>query len=320
MTQSTRIECPHCSTKLNVKNPAVLGKKVRCPKCEEPFLAEAPRDEWEQDFAEGPTTIDDGFGETLPTNRTLPAAALPAKRPRKPSAAKANATAEESAPKQRKARSRRTDQETMPVFLWPVCGLAGGLVAGLIWVAVGYYFQREVGYIAWAVGLCVGLGVRIAAGERSGFGAGLMAIAVSIFVILACKFTVAYLWTAHFVDQMAVAAGEVSDDVAKRLLAMEVAQAQGAKPAAVGGKPPVEDLSDADNLEDFPKEVRAETERRWQKMSAKERGRLKAGLQVVQKAPPAFLAVFTFLASFRALDILWFGLASFTAFRVASRD
>ena len=37
---ATSIQCPHCLSELNIKDPtALLGKKVRCPKCREVFRA-----------------------------------------------------------------------------------------------------------------------------------------------------------------------------------------------------------------------------------------------------------------------------------------
>jgi predicted Zn finger-like uncharacterized protein len=69
MAQSIRLECPHCSTKLNVKNPAVVGKKVRCPKCAEPFVAEVPPPAGEDEFLDNLGSLGDDFGETLPSAR-----------------------------------------------------------------------------------------------------------------------------------------------------------------------------------------------------------------------------------------------------------
>jgi hypothetical protein len=320
MTEGIRIECPHCATKLKAKNPSVFGKKIRCPKCAEPFVAEAPPPAGEDEFLDNLGSLGkdggDDFGETLPSSRKLPAAPMRPKRGRKAGAGQDTANGDGEPPKKR--RPRATDQQTMPLLVWPLFGLGGGMVAGLIWVVVGYHFHREVGYIAWAVGLCVGLGVRLAAGDRTGFGAGLMAIALSIFVILGCKFTVAYLWTAEIVQKISAAQGELTEDGAKRLLAMQVAEEEGAKAAKIGGKHPDQDWSEIESFQGFPKEIRAETERRWKKMPAAERTEVMNGLKVVQQLPRGLVAVFGFIGSFRLLDILWFTLASVTAFRVGS--
>ena len=312
MTQTLRIECPHCSTKLNAKNPAILGKKVKCPKCAEPFVAEAPPPEGDDEFLDNLNSFGDGFGDALPSAK-LPAAPKRTKRPRTSTSASSGGTNGGDGPK-KQPRPRGPQQDTLPMILWPVFGLGGGIVAGAIWVAVGYFFQREVGYIAWAVGLCVGLGVRLAARDRSGIGAALMAIAISFFVILSCKFTVAYLLTTKFVNNIAA---ENNDDGVKFILAMNTESQEALNEAAAGRKGTDHNLGNAATFDELPKSVQEKTERRWKKMTADEKKELRNEAQGVAKVPTLFIAFFAFIASFRILDVLWFGLASFTAFRVS---
>ena len=47
---SISIHCPHCDGTLKLQNRNAVGKKVRCPKCQEPFVVEIP-DEPEDEFA-----------------------------------------------------------------------------------------------------------------------------------------------------------------------------------------------------------------------------------------------------------------------------
>ena len=35
------VECPHCAARIRIKSESILGKKVTCPKCAEPFVAKA---------------------------------------------------------------------------------------------------------------------------------------------------------------------------------------------------------------------------------------------------------------------------------------
>jgi predicted Zn finger-like uncharacterized protein len=312
MTQTLRIECPHCSTKLNAKNPAILGKKVKCPKCAEPFVAASPPAEGEDEFLDNLNSYGDGFGDALPSAK-LPAAPKRTKRPRASTASPSSGTDASESPK-KQSRARAPQQNTLPMILWPVFGLGGGILAGVIWVAVGYLFQREVGYIAWAVGLCVGLGVRLAAGDRSGIGAALMAIALSFFVILSCKFTVAYLLTAKFVNNIAAID---DDDGVKFVLAMKTESQEALNEAAAGRKGTDHNLGNATTFDELPQSVQEKTERRWKKMTADEKKELRNEARGVGQVPTLFLAFFAFIASFRILDVLWFGLASFTAFRVS---
>jgi hypothetical protein len=52
-------------------------------------------------------------------------------------------------------------------------------------------------------------------------------------------------------------------------------------------------------------------------MTAEEKKELRNEAQGVAKVPSLLLAAFAFIASFGVLDVLWFGLASYTAFRVS---
>ena len=42
MAPPTSISCPHCAASFNIKTQAAFGKKVKCPKCETPFVIEKP--------------------------------------------------------------------------------------------------------------------------------------------------------------------------------------------------------------------------------------------------------------------------------------
>jgi predicted Zn finger-like uncharacterized protein len=314
MPEASRIECPHCETKLKIKTPSLYGKKIRCPKCAEPFVAEAPPAD-EDNFLENLDSLGDDFGEPLPSAR-LPAMPARSKGAGKKSSKPSGETSDEPRPKKR-ARSRAADGNTLPWVTWPLFGFGGGLVAGAIWVAVGYFFHREVGYVAWAVGLFVGLGVRIAAADRAGLGAGLMAIAISIGMILASKFAVAYLFTVKFVNTVAIKT-DTDDDTVKMSLAMEIVTEDALKDAKAGAKHADVEFPEADSFKELPKELREKTNARWKQMSAQERKAFRNKMLGVRQVPPILIAIFAFFASFRALDVLWFGLASFTAFRVAS--
>ena len=43
MSAPVNVKCPHCRAGLKLKDSSRLGDKLRCPKCESPFVAEAKR-------------------------------------------------------------------------------------------------------------------------------------------------------------------------------------------------------------------------------------------------------------------------------------
>ena len=40
-----KVACPNCEAVLNLKDDSKVGKRVRCPKCSEPFVMEVPDDD-----------------------------------------------------------------------------------------------------------------------------------------------------------------------------------------------------------------------------------------------------------------------------------
>jgi predicted Zn finger-like uncharacterized protein len=43
-----RLACPHCAGRLSIKDASLLGKKIKCPKCKDLFVAELSPEEEEQ--------------------------------------------------------------------------------------------------------------------------------------------------------------------------------------------------------------------------------------------------------------------------------
>lgn len=93
MADFVSIRCPHCRVTMKLKSRKPLGKRVPCPRCQEPFVAKAlpePEDEFDDfgfddDFGGGggASGFDDLFGaEQAPP---LAAAGRPKKKPRKKS-------------------------------------------------------------------------------------------------------------------------------------------------------------------------------------------------------------------------------------------
>lgn len=53
MSTPLSITCPHCATRLKLKDSSSVGKKVPCPKCKQPFVVEAPPEPEEDEFEFG---------------------------------------------------------------------------------------------------------------------------------------------------------------------------------------------------------------------------------------------------------------------------
>jgi hypothetical protein len=112
--------------------------------------------------------------------------------------------------------------------------------------------------------------------------------------------------------------GEDTQFLVVRDMADEIAmewEAQG-RPA---NWPPGMSVETAMEREDYPVDLWAEAEGRWAALPAEEQQAMLRDYQANLAAMPAFLIGAVFVASlFSPWNLLWFGLASLTAFRVGS--
>lgn len=80
-----------------------------------------------------------------------------------------------------------------------ILGIAAGVVGAVIWAAIAYYADLQIGWIAILVGGMVGLAV--AAGGGSGQTAGVMAAAIAVGAICAGKVGAMYSYVGTFTEK-----------------------------------------------------------------------------------------------------------------------
>ncbi len=65
MAKRIPVECPHCSQTLKLKNPKLVGMKVKCPKCNKPFVVQVDtleETEYDEDnFLAGVSSYDEDY-------------------------------------------------------------------------------------------------------------------------------------------------------------------------------------------------------------------------------------------------------------------
>ena len=122
MAGKVSIECPACAAKLNLSDSSKLGKKIRCPKCSEVFVAEAPDDELFEDD-------DDLFEDDMEEDDDQPAPSSSKKR--------GSATGKEPA----KGAKKGTKKGAPPPSGPNVPLIIGGVVGLLALVGGGLYFS-----------------------------------------------------------------------------------------------------------------------------------------------------------------------------------
>lgn len=188
-------QCPHCFAKLKLKNPDLVGKKVRCPSCEEPFRVEAPADSPELVAATGKraqpkeTAAEDDWLGDLNSYRDVPAESSVTAPPPIVGRKKKKVPADSEA----KPRRRRDDEDeglslTAHRILMMVTGVVGGLIGVAIWGGIIYGTGYEVGYVAILVGFLAGTGVRLGASNWDyGWWPAVTAVVIAATTIIAGK-------------------------------------------------------------------------------------------------------------------------------------
>ena len=205
-------------------------------------------------------------------------------------------------------------------------GALGGLVGALIWAGVSSFAGFEIGWIAWGVGGLVGLGC-VWGSKGQGNVLGSVAVVITIISILAGKyFAVEFCIRDEIGSEQGVLqsalAGIQDDEVAISYLADEIIQERLANgddvqwPAGVNPE-------EATRQSDYPPVIWSRALSKWEGMSPQEReqyrDQLTEQIRVGVQTYFSDASAFGFLNSFGPMDMLFFGLAVATAFKIAAR-
>ncbi len=193
-----------------------------------------------------------------------------------------------------------------PLIIGILCSAIGAAIGGAIWCMVAYKTEREVGWIAWAVGILAGVGMRV--GFRDiGYFPGMIAGGLASLGIIGGKFAVFYIVLqplfAALSDVSQVSREDLADLVARRAVA----------DAGVVSTDDDEKFEQAVEAE-MPKavaEVAKLNDQQVRDRATELAGRLSADLQTEMRGQ-FWKLMFSFW------DVLFIPLAVFSAFRVAS--
>ena len=200
-----------------------------------------------------------------------------------------------------------------------IAGSIGGLLGALIWAGISYATNYEIGWIAWGMGFVVGVCVRMAAGEQEGATPGGIAAALALGSVLLGKYLAVHMMMVGLTAKLE--APNITADDVKLEIAYDVfaEREQAGKPVAM---PPGKTSDDLETLADVPPEVRGEADKRWNALTAEEQNqRIATSKENYVMIRDMFINSSrgeAFTSSFGAFDLLWFGLAAYTAFRIGS--
>ena len=178
MSAPISFACPECGA--HIKAPAEFaGKRARCPKCKAAVLVPdgdeelAPEEAGHESF-EDDAPAAEGAPPPLPDDE-----------------AEAGVEPEEE-PAEAGGRSRRRMSERYPPPPPPKVGpglfgaIGGAVVGAVVWAAIAYFANYEIGWIAWGIGLAVGGGC-VALGGR-GQQLAVVCAALTLVSILGGKY------------------------------------------------------------------------------------------------------------------------------------
>lgn len=199
-------------------------------------------------------------------------------------------------------------------------GMVGGAIGAAIWAAVAYFANIEIGWIAWGVGGLVGLGAALGARGETGIETGVAAAVIALIAVAAGKYAAVGLYV-NEINNKVVASIHFTEVDAQEHMAHQLAD-QALSEGKTLKWPEGKSLEDAETQADYPKEIWKDMSARWKSMTPDERAQYVKAAEDQAKHSIASIASSVrdegFQASFGAFDLLWFGLALFTAFKVGA--
>jgi hypothetical protein len=202
--------------------------------------------------------------------------------------------------------------------------LLGGLIAGVlgaaVWAVVAAVTGYEIGWIAWGVGLGVGVGVAIGNRGEGSVPAGVLAALLATLSVVGGKYVMVRMVMPGEAELVAgsIAALE-NDELVVSYLADAVVDEFEARGRPVAWPDDAEPLQAAEQS-DYPADVWAVAQERWDAMSPQDREAYRAERRAnVQASAAAFhdmIAQQGFLHAFGLMDLIFFTLAVVTAFKI----
>ena len=211
----------------------------------------------------------------------------------------------------------------MRVIRWLVGGLIGAVTGIVIWVLVGYFAHYEVGWIAWGVGFLTVVGVRYAAylgDEEASFGKGILASMMALGGILAAKFLVfTFLVGGKGDDNLLRVANQMrfDDEAMIASVAGDIAEEAMNRGETIAWPVGIS-RETASKQNDFPPSLWQKAQTRWNELGPngqqdQKRQRVMLAMALSEQGRrPSFGECFT------PWDLLWFGLALVSAYKVGT--
>lgn len=202
-------------------------------------------------------------------------------------------------------------------------GVAAGAFGAAVWAAIVYFFALEIGWLAWGVGLLVGVAVVFGNEGEKSKAAGTAAAIIAALSVIVGKYTAVQAFASE-TDEMVAETRQLiqdNDEYVISYLADEVVaeyEMEGRELHWPGDTLPMEAVAETD----YPADVWATAEARWDSMGPAGQEEFRAQTATTFEETAAMfqdmLVEEGFRSSFSGIDFLFFGLAVVTAYQIAA--
>ncbi|MEM9185967.1 MAG: hypothetical protein AAGB00_05660 [Planctomycetota bacterium] len=204
-----------------------------------------------------------------------------------------------------------------------------GAVGAAVWAAIAYFANLEVAYVALGIGALVGFAVA-ATSDSSGPAVGGLAVVITVLALLVGKYASVELMLQHELGGVdgggAVAAEDLDDDAMIASVADEIVEERNEAGAGIVLNEVDFEDEDAQAKDQYPSEVWSAASRRWAGKSSEDQQAARAELAEQTSAAMelfrdqliAMARQEGFKASFGGFDLLFFGLAMYTAWGIGN--
>lgn len=207
-------------------------------------------------------------------------------------------------------------------------GFLGGTIAAAIgagiWAAVALLFDYELGILAWGIGGMVGFGVALGNRGEGSQAAGILAAALAVMSVSVGKYVAyeSFMPSAEEIVSDYAAGLQENEELLISYIADDVVEELEQAGQTIAW-PPLPDDEFPDEEVDYPADVWTKAVARYGDMSETERGAFRDGIVAdvesnIVESIGLMRAEASFATTFGPYDVLFLGLAVFTAFRIGA--
>ena len=202
-----------------------------------------------------------------------------------------------------------------------VGGAIGGVLGAALWAAVAYFFNFEIGWLAWGIGVLVGIGTQKAADSELNFQTGAAAALIAVVSIAGGKYLAVQFAIDDALTEMAAGPEGVDDELAISYVADVVIEEhleEGLPVRWPGGFAPENPAYESE----YPVDVWREADDRFASLTLQQKNDFKQEIADYVAEAMTDMRVEAqqagFKESFGMFDILFIALAIGSAFKLGS--